>query len=136
MRCALVALSVCSVFSTLVAATPLKFLKTRATAIDAYDYAGCFTEATFGRSLTGKSFYSDLMTNEMCATACSDFAWFGTEYGREVCRSEQHERVSSNTCDSATVAMPSARGAMKSPISCAPSIVLASTLKNAEQDYT
>lgn len=68
----------------LTAATPLRYIQTRATAINGYDYAGCFTEATFGRALTEKTTFDDLMTNEKCASTCAGFLWFGTEYGREV----------------------------------------------------
>lgn len=85
MRFTLVTFAVSSVFTGFTAATPLRYLQARAVAIDGYDYAGCFTEATFGRALTGKTTYDDLMTNEKCALECEGFTWFGTEYGQEVC---------------------------------------------------
>jgi hypothetical protein len=44
---------------------------------------GCWTEATNGRALTGKSYASDDMTLESCAAFCTGFAYFGAEYGRE-----------------------------------------------------
>lgn len=76
--------AVSTLFSGLVAATPLRNLKERAVAIEAYDYAGCYTEATFGRALAEKTTYDDLMTNQLCAASCVGYTWFGTEYGREV----------------------------------------------------
>lgn len=73
------------IFSGFTSATPLRNLvKARAVAINGYDYAGCFTEATFGRALSSKATFNDLMTTELCATACTGYKYFGTEYGREV----------------------------------------------------
>ncbi|KAK3392754.1 WSC domain-containing protein [Podospora didyma] len=51
--------------------------------IPGYDFAGCYTEATGMRALTGSSFFDDLMTVNKCAVACAGFAYFGVEYGRE-----------------------------------------------------
>ncbi|KAK4208538.1 WSC domain-containing protein [Rhypophila decipiens] len=50
-----------------------------------YDFAGCYTEATSARALTGASYFDDHMTIQKCATACSvsGFKYFGVEYGRE-----------------------------------------------------
>lgn len=48
-----------------------------------YAYGGCYTEATSSRALTGKSYFDDLMTVEKCMSACTDFKYFGLEYGRE-----------------------------------------------------
>lgn len=52
--------------------------------IQGYNYQGCFTEATNMRALSGSAFFDDRMTIQKCATACSDFKYFGVEYGREV----------------------------------------------------
>jgi iron transport multicopper oxidase len=51
--------------------------------IGPYSYIGCYTEATSIRALTGKSYYNDSMTVEMCYTQCTGFVWFGLEYSRE-----------------------------------------------------
>jgi len=48
-----------------------------------YFTTGCYTEATTQRALSKGSFYNDYMTIETCAAACSGFALFGVEYGRE-----------------------------------------------------
>ncbi|USW48743.1 Putative carbohydrate-binding WSC, PAN/Apple domain, alpha/Beta hydrolase [Septoria linicola] len=48
-----------------------------------YYYASCYTEATSGRALTGKGTSSPSMTLEYCASFCSGYAYFGTEYGAE-----------------------------------------------------
>lgn len=82
MRPTLISGVVVSLFLVHTTATPLQ-LK-RAIAVEGYVYAGCHTEATSGRALTGKAYYDDLMTTEKCAAACAGYAWFGTEYGREV----------------------------------------------------
>jgi hypothetical protein len=48
--------------------------------------AGCQTEASSGRALTGYTFASANMTNELCASTCAsrNFSIAGTEYAREV----------------------------------------------------
>jgi hypothetical protein len=48
-------------------------------------YAGCYTEATSGRALTGatKTDYSG-MTLDVCAAFCRGFSMWGVEYGGEV----------------------------------------------------
>lgn len=48
-----------------------------------YVFVGCQTEATASRALTGNTYADDSMTLESCATFCSGFTYFGTEYGRE-----------------------------------------------------
>jgi WSC domain len=54
------------------------------TTIGAYTLMGCYSEATTGRALTGKSFYDyPTMTLEECSTQCSGFTYFGVEYGGE-----------------------------------------------------
>jgi hypothetical protein len=47
---------------------------------------GCRTEPSGGRALSGYSFSSAKMTNELCAKTCADrgFSLAGTEYGQEV----------------------------------------------------
>ncbi|KAI0127330.1 WSC domain-containing protein [Xylariales sp. AK1849] len=45
---------------------------------------GCYSEVSAGgRALDLKSYADDSMTIESCAAFCSDFKYFGTEYGRE-----------------------------------------------------
>ncbi|KAJ8066890.1 hypothetical protein OCU04_004276 [Sclerotinia nivalis] len=51
--------------------------------IGSYSFVGCYTEATTGRALSGKSYANDSMTIESCYAFCSAFAWFGIEYRRE-----------------------------------------------------
>jgi hypothetical protein len=48
-----------------------------------YGYQGCWTEGNGVRALSGKATASDTMSLDACATFCADFAYFGTEYGRE-----------------------------------------------------
>lgn len=51
--------------------------------IPGYDFTGCYTEATNTRALTGTGYFDDRMTIEKCAAACTNFKYFGVEYGRE-----------------------------------------------------
>jgi hypothetical protein len=51
--------------------------------IPGYAFAGCYTEATGQRALTGSSYFDDAMTIEKCAAACAGYTNFGVEYGRE-----------------------------------------------------
>ncbi|KAF9881256.1 wsc domain containing protein [Colletotrichum karsti] len=52
--------------------------------IGQYSLVGCQTEATNnGRALQAAQSASDDMTLEKCATFCSGYTYFGTEYGRE-----------------------------------------------------
>lgn len=75
-----------TIFAATTVAKPLHSLQARAAVIiPGYDYAGCYTEATSGRALAGKTTYSKFMTAQLCATSCSAFDWFGVEYGQEVC---------------------------------------------------
>ncbi|KAK4157645.1 hypothetical protein C8A00DRAFT_11591 [Chaetomidium leptoderma] len=62
--------------------TPTATLAVKPTVGD-YTFVGCQTEATAGRALSGKGYADDAMTLELCATYCSGFTYFGTEYGRE-----------------------------------------------------
>lgn len=48
-----------------------------------YEWAGCRTEATGKRALSGAGFASDTMTLEACRDFCSAFLYFGVEYARE-----------------------------------------------------
>ncbi|KAF5522913.1 WSC domain-containing protein [Colletotrichum aenigma] len=52
-------------------------------AVGQYSLVGCQTEATNGRALQATSTAADDMTLEKCATFCSGYTYFGTEYGRE-----------------------------------------------------
>ncbi|KAM7204344.1 putative fungistatic metabolite [Rhypophila sp. PSN 637] len=51
--------------------------------VGAYTLVGCQTEATGARALSANSYAADTMTLESCATFCSGYTYFGTEYGRE-----------------------------------------------------
>lgn len=46
-------------------------------------YVSCYTEASSGRALSGKSTSSPSMTLEYCANFCTGFRYFGTEYSSE-----------------------------------------------------
>ncbi|WQF79890.1 Putative hem peroxidase, carbohydrate-binding WSC, hem peroxidase superfamily [Colletotrichum destructivum] len=48
-----------------------------------YSFMGCHTEADGGRALQAAQTAGDDMTLEKCAAFCSDYTFFGTEYGRE-----------------------------------------------------
>lgn len=50
--------------------------------VGAFSHIGCYNEIG-GRALTAKSFATDLMTVESCATFCETYTFFGVEYGRE-----------------------------------------------------
>ena len=51
--------------------------------IPGYDYAGCYTEATYTRALGGASGSDNKMTVNTCAAACAGSTYFGVEYGKE-----------------------------------------------------
>ncbi|KAF1969272.1 heme peroxidase [Bimuria novae-zelandiae CBS 107.79] len=48
-----------------------------------YAFEGCYYDPVNPRALTGKNDYNDEMTIDLCATSCSQFHYFGVEYGRE-----------------------------------------------------
>ncbi|KAL8696378.1 MAG: hypothetical protein Q9224_002825 [Gallowayella concinna] len=48
-----------------------------------YTYAGCYTDLTSGRVLTGKSSSTSTNTYKTCAAYCSGYTYFGVEYGSE-----------------------------------------------------
>ncbi|KAH6692719.1 hypothetical protein F5X68DRAFT_250938 [Plectosphaerella plurivora] len=52
-----------------------------------YSWLGCYTTATSGRALTGKTYASDAMTVQSCAAFClaDNYKYAGIEYSRE-CR--------------------------------------------------
>ncbi|KAK0638658.1 hypothetical protein B0T16DRAFT_228203 [Cercophora newfieldiana] len=51
--------------------------------VGGYAFAGCWTEGTGTRALSGPAFAYDGMTLETCMTNCTGFDLWGTEYGRE-----------------------------------------------------
>ncbi|KAK8080397.1 fungistatic metabolite [Apiospora hydei] len=51
--------------------------------ISGYAYQGCYKEPSGRRGLPDKAFAYDSMTLESCAANCTNYAWFGVEYGRE-----------------------------------------------------
>ena len=51
--------------------------------VGAFDYVACYTEASTGRALSGKTVAASDMTIEGCAGNCTTFNYFGAEYGRE-----------------------------------------------------
>lgn len=48
-----------------------------------YSFVGCWTEGTDVRALSDDSYADDSMTLESCASFCSGYVYFGTEYGDE-----------------------------------------------------
>ncbi|KAF8437730.1 WSC domain-containing protein [Terfezia claveryi] len=48
-----------------------------------FTYQGCYSEATGGRALTGKSISSVNVNVQFCADYCEAYTYFGVEYGRE-----------------------------------------------------
>lgn len=48
-----------------------------------FSFQGCHRELNGARALSGKATSGPDMTNEVCATFCADFEYFGTEYGGE-----------------------------------------------------
>jgi hypothetical protein len=54
-------------------------------AINGYDYFGCYSELTSGRTLSDSSTSSDGMTTQQCSAFCKGSAFFGVENGME-CR--------------------------------------------------
>ncbi len=84
MRSSLTLIAASAAFSWLGASgMPHGFRRQAAPQIPGYDFAGCYTEATNMRALTGSAYFDDLMTVEKCASACAGFKHFGVEYGRE-----------------------------------------------------
>lgn len=78
-------LLISSLLTTFVVGKPIHSLQARATIpVEGYEYAGCYTDSVADRTFTAKAHYDDAMTIEKCASACSDYSWFGVEYGREV----------------------------------------------------
>jgi len=53
--------------------------------VGAYTWAGCYTEATNSRALTGASEINyNTMTVEICAAFCASFTMFGVEYSKHL----------------------------------------------------
>jgi hypothetical protein len=52
-------------------------------AVGGYELVSCWREGVAGRTLNGDSYADDEMTLEKCEEFCSEFAYWGTEYGRE-----------------------------------------------------
>ncbi|KAI9158687.1 WSC domain-containing protein [Paramyrothecium foliicola] len=71
-----------TISSTSTSATPVPTPVHR-DVVGKYNFVGCWKEAVGGRALTGPSTASADMTNEQCATFCSSFKYFGTEYASE-----------------------------------------------------
>ncbi|KAK4670179.1 uncharacterized protein QC763_209370 [Podospora pseudopauciseta] len=55
----------------------------RVPTVSPYSYAGCYTEGTGSRALTGKSTYDSEMTLEFCAGYCSGYKYMATQYSAE-----------------------------------------------------
>ena len=68
--------------STATQPTPTATLAPKPT-VSPYVRVGCYKEVPNGRALTGAAYADDAMTLEMCASECSSFPYWATEYGRE-----------------------------------------------------
>ncbi|KAI1647215.1 heme peroxidase [Daldinia loculata] len=68
--------------------------------VSSYVRVGCYNEIPGGRALTGAAYADDAMTLELCATDCTGFEYWATEYGREC--------YCGNTIDSLSTAAPDA----------------------------
>lgn len=62
---------------------------------------GCFTEGDRVRALGSRSLADDSMTLESCAAYCTDYHYFGTEYGHECYCGNSLDRTSNITALSA-----------------------------------
>lgn len=51
--------------------------------IGGFNYTACYTEGTSGRALADKATSGNSMTLEYCASYCTGYQYFGTEYGAE-----------------------------------------------------
>ncbi|KAL8996539.1 MAG: hypothetical protein Q9188_006548 [Gyalolechia gomerana] len=51
--------------------------------VSGYTYAGCYTDSTSARVLTGKFVPDSALTIERCAAACKGWSVFGAEYGSQ-----------------------------------------------------
>lgn len=54
---------------------------------------GCYVEGAGGRALQNLILANDTLTVEMCADACSRYAFYGVEYGRECWCDDRIERT-------------------------------------------
>ncbi|KAK4119092.1 WSC-domain-containing protein [Parathielavia appendiculata] len=61
---------------------PVPVASTPVEPVGNYVYQGCYTDSP-QRVLSGSALHDDHMTLEMCAAACSSYAWFGVEYSKE-----------------------------------------------------
>ncbi|KAK8034415.1 hypothetical protein PG993_009410 [Apiospora rasikravindrae] len=70
--------------ATSTSSAPAAATPTQKQQVGTYSLVGCYKEATDGRrALSAQSMAVDTMTAEICATFCSAYHYFGTEYGRE-----------------------------------------------------
>ena len=64
--------------------TPAASVAANIPTLGVYSYYGCVTDnSTDGRALDSASFPANNQTTELCATSCTGYKYFGTEYGRE-----------------------------------------------------
>lgn len=82
MTCSGASTEICGAGDRLTVYGPVTVAPTTLAPVGDYAYQGCFTDGP-GRALTGKTVYDDNMTLEMCAAACSSYAYFGVEYSKE-----------------------------------------------------
>ncbi|WWC68300.1 uncharacterized protein I206_102224 [Kwoniella pini CBS 10737] len=64
-----------------------------------WKFVDCHTEATQGRALADKTFASDNMTIEACASTCAGYTYFGVEYARECYCGNTFQTGSTTTLD-------------------------------------
>lgn len=58
--------------------------------IDDFNYLYCATDANEDRTLVGKYMASGTMTLDICASTCSEYRYFGVEYGKLSPRRFEH----------------------------------------------
>ncbi|GKT55210.1 wsc domain-containing protein [Colletotrichum tofieldiae] len=86
-------------------AAPTPTVLSQPATVGAWKWYGCQTEATNTRALNAKTFASDDMTLEKCATFCAGNTFFGVEYSREC--------WCGNSFAAGSVAVPASQCSMK-----------------------
>ncbi|KAF5021795.1 hypothetical protein F66182_6170 [Fusarium sp. NRRL 66182] len=72
-----------STSTTSSSAKPIPTVPVIEEAVGAWSFQGCWTEGLFVRALSSKTYTSNDMTLESCASFCCSFGYFGVEDGRE-----------------------------------------------------
>lgn len=70
-----------------------------------YSYQGCFTDSVADRALNAMAFVDSSLTISKCGSLCTDFEYFGLEYGSE-CYCGNARDISSTAAPEADCSMP------------------------------